>query len=316
MVDLADVRRAREVIAPHIYRTPLLSARQLGERIGAQAYLKAENLQRTGSFKPRGATYAVSTMPEADRKRGIVTMSAGNAAQAIAYAGKAVGARVTVAMPKAAPRTKVEATRSHGAEIRFAEDGSGLMPIVRELEGEGMRFLHPFDDDAMITGHGTLALEVLEDLPDADLIVVGVGGGGLISGIAIAATAVRKGIRVVGVEPEGAPGMRRALDAGKVVPLERTSTIADALAAPFAGERTLAIVQRLVEDVILIDDAEIAEGVRFLASRARLVAEPGGAAAVGALLAGKIAVRPGERVVAVVSGGNIDLERLADITRG
>lgn len=311
MVGIADVRRAREVVAPHIHRTPLLSARQLGERIGAHAWLKAESLQRTGSFKPRGATYAIATMPEADRARGIVTMSAGNAAQAIAYAGRAVGARVTVVMPQAAPRTKIEATRAHGAEVRFAPDVTGLMPIVRSLEGEGRRFLHPFDDDAMIAGHGTLALEVLEDLPEADVVVVGVGGGGLIAGIAVAATAVRPGIRVVGVEPEGAPGMRRALDAGRVVQMERPSTIADALAAPFAGERPLAVVQRLVDDVVLVPDAEIAEGVRFLATRARLVAEPGGAAAVGALLAGRVRVRSGERVVAVVSGGNVDADRLA-----
>jgi threonine dehydratase len=296
-----------------VHRTPLLTSRSLGERIGAQAYLKAESLQRTGSFKPRGATFAIATMPEADRARGIVTMSAGNAAQAIAYAGRAVGARVVVAMPQAAPRAKVEATRSHGADVRFAADVTGLMPIVRELEAEGLRFLHPFDDDAMITGHGTVALEVLEDLPEAALIVVPVGGGGLISGIAVAATALQPGIRVVGVEPEGAPGMRRALDAGRVVHHERPSTIADALAAPFAGERNLEIVRRLVADVVLVSDAEIAEGVRFLASRARLVAEPGGAAAVAALLAGRVAVRPGERVVALVSGANVDLAGLAAI---
>lgn len=240
-------------------------------------------------------------------------MSAGNAAQAIAYAGRAVGARVVVAMPQAAPRTKVEATKAYGAEVRFAADVAGLMPIVRELEADGLRFLHPFDDDAMIAGHGTVALEVLEDLPEADAIVVPVGGGGLISGIAVAATALRPGIRIVGVEPEGAPGMRRALDAGRVVQLERPRTLADALAAPFAGERNLEIVRRLVEDVVLVTDAEIAEGVRFLARRARLVAEPGGAAAVAALLAGRVPVRPGERVVALVSGGNVDLGRLAEI---
>lgn len=312
MIGLEDVQRAREVVAPHIQRTPLLSSRSLGDRIGAQAWLKAESLQRTGSFKPRGATYAVATMPPADRERGIVTMSAGNAAQAIAYAGRAVGARVVVAMPEAAPATKVTATRGYGAEVRFAADATKLMPIVRELEATGMRFLHPFDDDAMIAGHGTAALEILEDLADADRIVVPVGGGGLISGIAVAATAVRPGLRVVGVEPEGAPGMRRALDAGKVVPL-RPETIADALAAPFAGERNLEIVQRLVDDVVLVSDDEIASGVRFLAARARLVVEPGGAAAVGALLAGRAGVRPGERVVAMVSGGNIDLSRLAEI---
>jgi threonine dehydratase len=313
MVDLDDVRRAREVIAPHVYRTPLLSARQLGERIGARAYLKAESLQRTGSFKPRGATFAVATMPETERAQGIVTMSAGNAAQAIAYAGKAVGARVTVVMPKTAPKTKVEATRSHGAEIRFADDMSGLLPIVRSLESEGMRFLHPFDDDAMIAGHGTAAVEILEDLPDADVIVVGIGGGGLIAGLAVAATAIRPGICVIGVEPEGAAAMRKALDAGHPVPMGPMTTIADALAAPFAGDRPFEIVRKLVADVVLVSESEIAEGVRFLASRARLVAEPGGAAAVGALLAGRVAVRSGERVVAVVSGGNVDMDRLAQI---
>ena len=304
------------MVAPHIQRTPLLSSRSLGERIGAQAFLKAESLQRTGSFKPRGATYAVATMPRADRERGIVTMSAGNAAQAIAYAGRAVGVRVVVAMPEAAPATKVTATRGYGAEVRFAADATKLMPIVRELEATGMRFLHPFDDDAMIAGHGTAALEILEDLADADRIVVPVGGGGLISGIAVAATALRPGLRVVGVEPEGAPGMRRALDAGHVVPLERPSTIADALAAPFAGERNLEIVQKLVEDVVLVTDDEIAEGVRWLAARSRLVVEPGGAAAVAALLAGRAHVKPGERVVALVSGGNVDASRLAQILAG
>lgn len=313
MVTLADIERARAVVAPHIHRTPLLTSRTLGERIGAQAFLKAESLQRTGSFKPRGATYAISTLPEADRKRGIVTMSAGNAAAAIAYAGRAVGARVVVAMPEAAPATKVAATRGYGGEIRFAADATKLMPIVRELQAEGMYFLHPFDDDAMIAGHGTAAVEILDDLPDADRIVVGVGGGGLIAGLAVAATALRPGLKVVGVEPEGAPGMRRALDAGKVVHLERPRTIADALAPPFAGERNLEIVRRLVEDVVLVSDEEIVEGVRFLAARARLVAEPGGAAAVAALLAGRAGVRSGERVVAVVSGGNIDASRLAEI---
>lgn len=240
-------------------------------------------------------------------------MSAGNTAQAVAYAGKAVGARVTVVMPKTAPRTKVEATRSHGAEIRFADDMNGLLPIVRACEAEGMRFLHPYDEDAILAGHGTIALEILEDLPEADVIVAGIGGGGLIAGIAVAATALRPGIRVIGVEPETAATMRTALDAGHPVQMGAMPTIADALAAPFAGDRPLEIVRRLVEDVVLVTDAEIAEGVRFLASRARLVAEPGGAAGVGALLAGRVPVRAGERVVVVVSGGNVDMERFAEI---
>lgn len=239
-------------------------------------------------------------------------MSAGNAAAAIAYAGRAVGARVVVVMPETAPATKVAATKSYGGDVRLAPDMTKLLPMVRELEAEGLHFIHPFDDDGMIAGHGSVALEVLEDLADADRIVVGVGGGGLISGVAVAAKALHPGIQVIGIEPEGAPGMRRALDEGKVVPVQ-PRTIADALAAPFAGERNLEIVRRLVDDIVLISDEEIAEGVRFLVTRARLVAEPGGAAAVGALLAGRAGVRPGERVVAIVSGGNVDASRLAEI---
>ena len=305
------------MVAPVVHRTPLFSSRSLSERIGAPAYLKAESFQRTGSFKPRGAVYAISRLSKEQRDRGIVTMSAGNAAQAIAFAARAAGVPVTVAMPQTAPQTKVEATRSYGAEIAFAPDITKLIALVGELrKRSGAYFLHPYDDAAMIVGHGTCALEILDDLPDADVVVVGVGGGGLIAGIAVAATARRPGVRVVGVEPAGAAGMRRALDAGEPVRLEKIETIADGLAAPVAGTIPLEIVRRLVADVVVIDDDVIAEGMRFLATRAKLVAEPAGAAATGALLAGKIAVRPGERVVSIVSGGNVDLGRMARVFEG
>jgi len=245
-----------------------------------------------------------------------VAVSAGNAAAAIAYAASAVGVKVTVAMPESAPRMKVDATRGYGAEIRFASDMTGLRALVAKIQEEtGAYFLHPYDDDAMITGHGSLALEILEDIPDADLIVVGVGGGGLIAGVAVAAAAKRKGVRIVGVEPEGANSMRLALDAGKPVPVT-PKTIADGLAAPVAGTRPLAIVRELVEDVVVIPDAQIAEGLRFLAERAKLVTEPAGAAATGALLGGRIRVRPGETVVAIVSGGNVDRTRFAELLAG
>jgi threonine dehydratase len=314
IVTLADVERARPIVASVVHRTPLLTSRTLGERIGARAFLKAENLQRTGSFKPRGAVFAVASLSNEQRARGIVTMSAGNAAQAIAFAGARAKVQVTVVMPETAPETKIEATRSHGAEIVYAADVTQLPAKLEEIRSRtGAFFLHPYDNAAMIAGHGTCALEVLEDLPDADLFVVGVGGGGLISGIAVTVAAKRPGARVVGVEPKGAPGMRRALDAGKPVRLERVETIADGLAAPVAGAIPFEIVRALVSDVVLVDDDAIAEGVRFLASRARLVAEPAGAAATGALLSGAVRVRPGERVVAIVSGGNADLSRLAQI---
>jgi threonine dehydratase len=313
-VTLEDVERAREIVAPVLHRTPLLSSRSLSDRVGTSVYLKAENLQRTGSFKPRGAVYAISRLSKEQRERGIVTMSAGNAAQAIAFAARTAGVPVTVAMPQTAPQSKVDATRGYGAEIVFAADMTKLIALVGELrDRSGAYFLHPYDDAAMIAGHGTCALEVLDDLPDADVFVVGVGGGGLISGIAVAVAAKRPGARVIGVEPTGAAAMRRALDAGEPVRLDRINTIADGLAAPVAGTIPFDIVGRLVADVVVIDDDLIAEGMRFLAQRAKLVAEPAGAAATGALLAGKIAVRPGERIVAIVSGGNVDLARMAQI---
>ena len=313
-VSVEDIERARAIVSPVLHRTPLFSSRSLSERLGAHAYLKAESFQRTGSFKPRGAVYAISKLSKEQRSRGIVTMSAGNAAQAIAFAARTAGVPVTVAMPQTAPESKVDATRGYGAEIVFAPDMTKLIALVGELRERSVAyFLHPYDDAAMITGHGTCALEVIDDLPDADLFVVGVGGGGLIAGIAVAVAARRPGARVIGVEPTGAAGMRRALDAGAPVRLERVDTIADGLAAPVAGTIPLEIIRRLVADVVVIDDDIIAEGMRFLAQRAKLVAEPAGAAATGALLAGKIPVRPGERVVSIVSGGNVDLARIAQV---
>ena len=312
-IPIADVERARSTTAPHLHRTPVLTSRTLSEHIGATVLLKAESFQRTGSFKPRGALFAVASLSPEQRAKGIVTMSAGNAAAAIAFAASAQGVKVTVAMPRSAPQMKVDATRGYGADVRFAEDMTGLRELVATIQEEtGAYFLHPYDDDAMITGHGSLALEILDDVPDADLLVVGVGGGGLIAGVANAAAQKRPGIRVVGVEPEGAAAMRLALDAGKPVPLA-PKTIADGLAAPVAGTRPLEIVRRYVEDVIVIPDGLIVEGLRFLAERAKLVAEPAGAAATGALLAGRIAVKRGEKVVAIVSGGNVDRARFAEL---
>ncbi len=310
-VGLADAQRARGAIAGHILRTPLVSSHSLGERIGADAFLKLENLQRTGSFKVRGAVYAMSRLSPEARAAGVVTMSAGNAAQAIAYAGRAQGVRVTVVMPETAPKTKIAATRGYGGEIRFAPDMTQLLPLVRELQAKGLHFLHPFDDDDVIAGHASLGFEILEDLPDVDLVVVPVGGGGLISGAALALKAMRPGARIVGVEPEGAQGVRKALDAGQVVRLDSTKTVADGLAAPFAGGRNLEIIKRDVDDVVVISDDAILDGLRFLIGRARIVAEPAGAAAVGALLSGAVKARPGQRVLAIVSGGNVDPDRLA-----
>jgi len=313
-ISIQEVERARSLTARHLHRTPMFTSRALSERIGTAAHLKAESFQRTGSFKPRGALFAVSSLAPEHRAKGILTMSAGNAAAAIAYAARAVGAKVTVVMPESAPKMKVDATRGYGAEIRFAPDMASLRALVAQIHDEtGAHFLHPYDDDAMISGHGSLGLEILDEVPEADVIVVGIGGGGLISGVATAAAAKKKGIRIIGVEPEGAPTMRTALDAGQPIALTSIKTIADGLAGPIAGTRGLDICQRLVEDVIVISDELIAEGMRFLAERAKLVAEPAGAAATAALLAGRVKLRPGETVVSIVSGGNVDRTKFAQL---
>jgi threonine dehydratase len=308
---IADAERARGVIAAHVQRTPLVTGHTLGDRIGAEAYLKLENLQRTGSFKVRGAVNAMARLTPAARAAGVVTMSAGNAAQAIAYAGRVHGVRVTVVMPETAPKTKIAATRGYGAEIRFAAEMTQLLPMVQELQAQGLHFLHPFDDDDVIAGHASLGLEILEDLPEVDLVVVPVGGGGLISGVALGIKAKRPAARIIGVQPEGAQAVRAALDAGRSVRLDRVATVADGLAAPFAGERNLEIITRDVDDVVVISDEAILDGLRFLVARARIVPEPAGAAAVAALLSGAVQAKPGEGVVAIVSGGNIDADRLA-----
>lgn len=255
--------------------------------------------------------YALGALSAAERAVGIVTMSAGNHAAAVAYAARSYGASVVVAMPETAPATKVAATRAYGAEIRFAPDTTKLMPIVDELREAGFHFVHPWDD--VIPGTGTIGLEILDDLPEADLVVVPVGGGGLIAGIATAVRARRPGARVVGVQPEGAAAMRRSLDAGVPVRLERTDTIADGCSAPSVGVVALEIVQRLVADVVTITEDRIREGVRVVFERARLLVEPAGAVAVAGLLCGAVPVRPGERVVAVLSGGNVDAGRLAEL---
>ncbi len=266
----------------------------------------------TGSFKPRGIVNAVASLASAERSRGVITMSAGNTAIALAYAARALGARATVVMPEAAPASKIAATRAYGAEVVLHPDRVTLGDRLRaERAARGAILVHPYDDAHVIAGQGTVGLEILDDLPDADLVVVPVGGGGLISGIALALTERRPGVRVVGVETRGAPTVRTALDAGEPRRLERIDTVADGLTAPIAGALCLEIVRERVADVVVIDDADVLEGLRALAREAKQVVEPAGAAAVGALLAGAIRPRAGERVVAILSGGNVDADRYA-----
>jgi threonine dehydratase len=320
LVSLADVQAARTQLQGRIHRTPLLSsataARVIRHSTGIQIaddrlYLKAEHLQKTGSFKPRGALSVLASLTPQERERGVITLSAGNAAQAYAWAGAAAGAAVTVVMPAAAVRSKVDACIAYGAEVVLHGAHTGeTWERMQELQRErGSIYVSPFDHPALIAGTGSVGLEVLEDLPDVDVVVVGVGGGGLISGLATALKESRPGVRVYGVEPEKANAMRLALDAKEIVRLQ-PSSVADGLGAPFAGEWTLATVQRYVDDVILIDDATILAGLRFALERTKQVVEPAGAAALAALLFGRIPLRRGDRVATVLSGGNIDLSRV------
>jgi threonine dehydratase len=304
-----DVLRARETIAGRVQRTPTLSCRTLSEQVGGRAFLKAELFQQTGSFKPRGVLNKLAALSREERARGVITWSAGNHAQAVAYASALEGLDSLVVMSSGANPAKVAATREYGAEVDLeapthAEAYTRLLELIEQT---GRIFLHPFDDPLVIAGQGTVGLELAEDVPDAQLVVVPVGGGGLISGIATAVDC-----RVIGVEPEGSPAMTAALRAGEVVHVE-SSTVADGLAPPFAGELCLRICRERVDEVVLVSEQEIAAGMRFLYQRAKLACEPAGAAATAALLAGKIAVEAGETVVAVVSGGNVDPQIAAAI---
>jgi threonine dehydratase len=314
MPTLEQIRSARERISHHLHVTPVTTAQRLGGEAGIALFLKCENLQKTGSFKPRGALNKVATLDDGARRRGVVTVSAGNHAQALAWAARAANVRATVVMPLTASQAKADASAGYGAEVIRHGTTFEAFDRARELAAErGLVFVHPFDDEEVMAGAGTTGLEILEQVSEVEAVVVPIGGGGLIGGIAAAVKQLRPSVRVYGVEPQGAAAMRASLDAGRAVRLQTVDTIADGLAAPMAGALTYEAVRQYVDDVVLVTDEEIAFGVRALLSRTKLLAEPAGAAAVGALLARRLPLRAGARVVAVVSGGNVDLARLKEL---
>jgi threonine dehydratase len=322
-VPLSAIEDAAGRLDGHVHRTPLLSsitaARWVERATGVELadgrlYLKPEHLQKTGSYKPRGTTNRIATLPAEARKRGAITLSAGNAGQAYAWAGAAAHVPVTVVMPEGAVRSKVEACRGYGARVILhgSHVGDTFAEMERIRDAEGLTFVHPFDDSAVIAGFGTVGLEIVDDTPDVDVIVVGVGGGGLISGIASAVKARRPAARIIGVEPEHSNALSLAIERDEIVTIEPDS-VADGLGAPFAGRWTLAIAKRLVHEMILLDDATILAGMRFALERLKQVVEPAGAAALAAVLAGRVGLRDGERVVVVLSGGNVDLARIGEL---
>lgn len=323
VVTLAQVQEARPTVASRVHRTPLLSSATAARFIEAatgtkladgRLYLKAEHLQKTGSFKPRGMTWKIASLTPDERTRGIITLSAGNAAQAYGWAGRTAGVPVTVVMPAGAVRSKVDACRGYGAEVILhgAHVGEALLELERVRDARGLTYCHPFDDPFVIAGHGSIGLEILEDLPEVDVVVVGVGGGGLISGVAAALKESRPAVRVYGVEPERSNALSLALAAGEVVRIQPLS-VADGLGAPFAGQWTLAMAQHYLDGIVLLDDSTILAGMRFAAERIKQVLEPAGAAAMAALLAGRIPLKAGDRVVALASGGNVEVSRIGEL---
>ncbi|MEW6663340.1 MAG: threonine ammonia-lyase [Bacillota bacterium] len=313
MFNITEVLTAKERISPHVHFTPLIKSASLGKLAGNQVYLKLENWQKTGSFKTRGAFNALLSMDREEASRGIVTVSSGNHGQAVAYAALTLGVPAVIVVPVDAVRAKIEAAASYGAEIVF----HGTTSEERKQKGQeiaserGMVYLHSFDDYRLIAGQGTVGLEILEQLPKVEAIVAPIGGGGLLSGIAMIKELAPQ-VKVIGVEPVGAASMHNSRLHGKPVELPRVETIADGLRAARPGERNFAIVQRLVDDLVLVSEEEIKEGVRLLLQRTKVLAEPSGAVSFAALLAGKTGLT-GKNVAVVISGGNADFKFLADI---
>ena len=307
MVERSDVERAAGVIARRLLRTPLLSCRTLGSDV----FLKAELLQRTGSFKPRGVLTKLASLSDEEKARGVIAISAGNHAQAVAWGAAEEGLDALVVMWRGVSEAKLAATRGYGAavDLEAADPGEAFARLDALLAETGRTLVHPFDDPFTIAGQGTVGLEILEDLPGTETIVVPIGGGGLISGVAVAAAGRA---RVIGVEPERSAALHSALAAGERVHVTPMS-IADGLNAPYAGHHALAIAQEHVEEVLLVSEEEIEDGFRFLYERAKLACEPAGAAAVAAVLAGRI---EGGRTVCIVSGGNVAAATAAAILAG
>jgi threonine dehydratase len=314
-LDLDDVRAAARRLAGAAHWTPLATSRTLDARAGRRVHLKCENLQRTGAFKFRGAFNAISQLPLDQRERGVAAYSSGNHAQAVALACRDLGITAVVVIPHDVAPAKRAAIAGYGAEIvcydRLTEDRAAICRRIAEQRGLAM--VAPFEDLQVMAGQGTVALELLHDAPDSDVLAVPVSGGGLIAGCAVAATALSPGIRVVGVEPRSGDDTRRSLNAGRRVTVPAPSTIADGLRSEAPGELTFSINRRLLDDVVVVDDVEIVDAMRFAFERLKMVLEPSGAVGLAAVLAGRI---PGDRIGVVLSGGNIDPGRFAQLIGG
>ena len=308
---LSDFEEVRERIAPHIKHTPLLTSRQLSEQTGYDVRVKAEMFQRVGSYKIRGPLNKFSLMSDEDKRRGVVCSSAGNHAQGVALAAKIHGIRAVVCMAENATPAKVAATKGYGAEVVlhgsiWDEANEKAKELVRT---EGLTYVHPFDDEQLIAGQGTLGLEIVQDWPDVDAVVVPIGGGGLISGVSMAVKSHNPRIQVIGVESSDGPAMQRSVAAGRLETID-CGTIIDGLRVRRVGEITFSVVQRYVDEIVALPDRDIFDAMIWVMERCKLVVEGAAAAPVAALLHGLVRVAPGSKVVAVLSGGNVNLDQL------
>jgi threonine dehydratase len=314
LVTLDEIRAAAAGLEGVAHRTPLARSETFSDWAGCEVSLKFENQQKTGAFKARGAYTKIQSLTPAQREAGVIAPSAGNHAQAVAWAAHRAGVPAVVMMPETASLAKVGATTGYGAHVELVGDSvdAAVEAAREEVARNGKTLVHPFDDPAVIAGQGTVGLEILEDAPDVDTIVVPLGGGGLLSGIAIAVKALRPDVRVVGVEAAGCAPYVASLERGEIQPVRQTETIADGIAVKRPGEVTFPIIQDLVDDVVTVTDAEIGQAMVHLLERAKAVVEGAGAVGLAALLAGKVGAR---RAVAVLSGGNIDTPLLMQVIR-
>ena len=308
---LESIRAAAQALRGHVHRTPLLRSAALSNLHGAEVFLKAEVLQKTGSFKPRGALHRILSAEPAARARGVVAASAGNHAQGVAWAAATVGVPAIVVMPETAPRAKLDAVRGYGASVELTGTiYDDCVERAAELAStRGMMDIHPCTDVDVVSGAGTIGLEIIEDLPEVDVIVVPIGGGGLMSGIAVATRALRPGVTLYGVQPEGSPPMERSFRARRLSSVREVATIADGIAGREVYQPTLDVVLRHCADVVLIREEDMLDAILFILTRCKLLTEPSGAASVAAL--SKLDLPRGARVVCVLSGGNQDLGLLA-----
>ena len=303
---LQDFTTAREHLQKVLLPTHLIYSPIFSEESGNQIYIKPENLQKTGAFKIRGAYNKINKLTEEEKKRGVIASSAGNHAQGVAYAARELGIKAVIVMPKTTPLIKVQSTKKYGAEVvLYGDVYDDAYQKAKELEAqEGYVFVHPFDDIDVLEGQGTIALEILEEMPDAEVIVVPIGGGGLISGIAAAAKMIKPDIKIIGVEPSGAASATEALKKNKVVTLPEANTIADGTAVKRIGDLTFNCIKQYVDEVVTVDDYELTEAFLLLAEKHKLIAENSGILPLAAL---KKLTERGKKVVPVVSGGNIDV---------